>query len=416
MRLGLGPSRLPRPRSRPSRIRRCSTSPKAARAGGSLSGSRARFVSNAFAAPFFFAFCAALLHSLVRGTSALRALLLAVAFAGCLLATLPALAYDNVLRVLAWPGYADSDVVKTFESRYNAHVEVTFVDSDEALWSKLHTGAAPQFDVLAANTAEIHRYTQENLLAPLDLASLPNTQRQLPRFRALSSINGLTQNGKAYGIPFTYSSMGLIYDRKQVPVAPRSMNELWNPRYRGKVLDFNSAQHNFSFTALALGYTQPFQLSPEQMHTIALKLVALRRNLLTYYTLPEEATAFFIQHKVALMFGNYGTQQLEQLRKAGADVGYVIPDEGALAWLDCWAMTAAAKNRTLALEWINYMLEPDVSVLLPQRQGLANTLTEPSGYTSEHAHLVWIQPVENTEERESLWNRVVSGDRPERFQ
>ncbi len=156
MRLGLGPSPLPRPRSRPSHVRRGSTSLKAARAGGSLSGSRARFVSNAFAAPFFFAFCAALLHSLVRGTSAFRALLLAIAFPGCLLATLPALAYDNVLRVLAWPGYADSDVVKTFESRYNAHVEVTFVDSDEALWSKLHTGAAPQFDVLAANTAEIH--------------------------------------------------------------------------------------------------------------------------------------------------------------------------------------------------------------------------------------------------------------------
>lgn len=328
---------------------------------------------------------------------------------------MPALAQQNVLRVLAWPGYADTDVVKTFESRFNARVEVTVVDSDEALWVKMHAGGKSQFDVLAANTAEIKRYTLENLLTPLDLAELPNTQRQLPRFRALSSINGLTANGSVYAIPYTYSSMGLIYDRKQVPVAPRSMNELWNPRYRGKVLDFNSAQHNFSFTALALGYPQPFQLTDAQTRKIARKLVDLRRNLLTYYTVPEEATAAFIQHKAALMFGNYGTQQLALLRKAGADVGYVIPEEGALAWLDCWAMTRAAANRPLALAWINYMLEPDVSALLTQRQGLANTLIPPPDYSGDSAHLIWIQPVENIEVRESLWSRIVSGDRPERF-
>ncbi len=327
---------------------------------------------------------------------------------------MPAVAGENVLRVLAWPGYANSDVVRTFETRFNAKVEVTLVDSVEALWDKMHAGGTPRFDVLAANTAEIERYTRENLLAPLDLASLPNTQRQLPRFRALSSIGGITREGKVYAIPFTYSSMGLIYDRKQIPVAPRSMSELWNPRYRGKVLDYNSAQHNFSFTALALGYSNPFRLDATQMRLIAHRLIDLRRNLLTYYNLPEEATSFFIQHKVALMFGNYGTQQVELLRRAGADVGYVIPDEGALAWLDCWSMTSAAADRPLAQAWINYMLEPDVSRLLTQRQGLANTLTA-SPESSDKTHIIWIEPVEDIQQREALWSRIVSGDRPERF-
>jgi putative spermidine/putrescine transport system substrate-binding protein len=278
----------------------------------------------------------------------------------------------------------------------------------------MHAKNAPPFDVLAANTAEIGRYTRAGLLAPLDLRSLPNTRRQLPRFQARSSIEGLTSNGKVYAIPFTYSSMGLIYDRKQVTVAPRSMRELWNPRYRGKVLDFNSAQHNFSFTALALGYADPFDLNPTQMRAIAHKLVDLRRNLLTYYTLPEEATAFFIQHNVALMFGNYGTQQVELLRRAGADVGYVIPDEGALAWLDCWSMARASANPALALAWIDYMLEPDVSELLTQREGLANTLTAPAA-NNDKARILWIGPVEDIQRREDLWARIVSGDRSERF-
>ncbi|WP_425497659.1 extracellular solute-binding protein [Paraburkholderia ultramafica] len=350
-------------------------------------------------------------HSVFRGV---LTLLLGVVFGFGFWSAAPVEAGEKILRVLAWPGYADADVVKAFEQRYQVKVEVTLVDSDEALWAQMHAKDAQSFDVLAANTAEIRRYTQANLLAPLDLASLPNTKKQLPRFQALDAIEGLTSAGKVYAIPFTYSSMGLIYDRKQIPVAPRSMRELWNPQYRGKVLDFNSAQHNFSFTALALGYPHPFDLDAAQMRAIAHKLVELRRNLLTYYTLPEEATAFFIQHKVALMFGNYGTQQVELLRRAGADVGYVIPDEGVLAWLDCWSMTRAATDRPLALAWINYMLEPGVSALLTQRQGLANTLTAPVENRGG-AHIVWIGPVEDTQRREELWARIVSGDRSERF-
>ncbi|MBN3734009.1 MULTISPECIES: extracellular solute-binding protein [unclassified Burkholderia] len=347
---------------------------------------------------------------LVILTAGLLASVLPPAFAAS-----PETVNDNVLRVLAWPGYADDDVVSAFEAQFHVRVEVTFVDSDEALWTRMHSAAPPPYDVLAANTAEIQRYAHERLLAPIDLPRIPNRRRQLPNFQQLAAIDGLVEAGAPYAIPFTYSSMGLIYDRKQVPAAPRSMREMWNPRYRGKVLDFNSAQHNFSFTALALGYPDPFRLSPAQTLAVAHKLIDLRRNLLTYYTLPEEATALFVQHRAALMFGNYGTQQVELLRRAGADVGYVIPDEGALAWLDCWAVTRGAQHPALAFAWINYMLEPAIGALLTERQGLANTLASPPGLDTGHQHLVWLQPVEDIARRESLWSRIVSGDRPERF-
>lgn len=324
------------------------------------------------------------------------------------------IATGGSLRVLAWPGYADQDIVQSFENRYGVKVEVTFVDSDETLWDKMHAGYSSEFDVVAANTVEISRYVHDGMLQPLDLAAIPNTQWQLPRFRKLSAIDGLTWQGHIYAIPFTYSSMGLIYDRKQVPVPPHSMKALWNPKYRGKVLAFNSAQHNFSFTALAMGVANPFHLTAEQMHRVALQLVALRRNAMSYYNLPEEATDLFIQHKAALLFANYGTQQLTALRQAGADVGYIIPDEGAIAWLDCWAMTRAARDRVLAQSWINYMFDPAVAKLFTKRQGLANTLTQPAE-VSDNTRILWLQPVENIQQREALWSKIVSGDRPGSF-
>jgi putative spermidine/putrescine transport system substrate-binding protein len=38
-----------------------------------------------------------------------------------------------ILRVLAWPGYADSDLVKVFEKKYGVRVEVSYVSSDDVL-------------------------------------------------------------------------------------------------------------------------------------------------------------------------------------------------------------------------------------------------------------------------------------------
>ena len=70
----------------------------------------------------------------------------------------------------------------------------------------------------------------------------------------------LQQQGQLYAVPYTYSTMGIIYDKRQFTRPPDSMNVLWDPRYRHKVLDFNSGPHNFSFAALASGIAKPFQL------------------------------------------------------------------------------------------------------------------------------------------------------------
>ena len=54
-----------------------------------------------------------------------------------------------------------------------------------------------------------------------------------------------------------------------------------------------------------------------------------------------------------------------------------ILKEGALAWLDCWAITRRSNQVALTAEWINYMLDPAVSREFTRRQGLANTPDEP---------------------------------------
>ena len=336
-----------------------------------------------------------------------------LAAACCILAAcLPGHAQDT-LRVLAWPGYADPDLVKRFEQQHQVRVEVSFISSDEALRQKVAANGTGDVDVFAANTAEMHSFLDQGLIVPLRLENIPNRARQLPRFRDLRQVPGIGRGGQVYAVAYTYSEMGLIYDRKQFAVAPRSLEAMWDPKYQGKVLAFDTSGHNFSIVAL-LAKGNPFRIAPDQFRAAAARLVALRRNVLTFYTLPEESVELFRKHKAALMFANYGQQQLKLLRDAGADVGYVIPREGALAWLDCWAVTRGARNRQLAERWIDFMLDQEVGTALTRRQGLANT-TEPGPAMLDSDKLIWLEPAEDDRRRAAYWARIMSGDVPEKF-
>ncbi|MFZ5484045.1 MAG: extracellular solute-binding protein [Pseudomonadota bacterium] len=322
---------------------------------------------------------------------------------------LPAWA-GSTLRVLAWPGYADADLIRQFEQRTGSRVELTVIGSDEALWQKIAQDQGRHFDVFAVNTAELQRYIAHGLATPVDTTALPQLARRLPRFRDLGAIPGLVHRGAVYGIPYTYAEMGLIYDRSQVKAPPRSIAALWDPNLRGKVLAYSGAVHNFSLAAQSLGRAAPFRIAEADWPVLVDRLIALRRNVLTFYTQPEESVDLFIRRKAALMFANYGSQQVRLLRAAGVDVGYAIPEEGALAWLDCWAITPGAGDRKLAHAWIDYMLEPGPGQALVERQGLANTLSE-SPYPRSGDRLRWLEPVEDTERRTRYWRRIQSGDR-----
>ncbi len=320
---------------------------------------------------------------------------------------------NEVLRVLAWPGYADKDIVQQFEQRYQVHVEVTTVDNDETLWQRLTANQGRDFDVFAVNTAELQRYIDSGFTLGLDLDRIPNTRKQLPGFRDLAKIPGITRGGRPHAIPYTYAQMGLIYNRKLLREAPDSIQALWDPRYRGQVLVFDGGSHNFSLAALARG-RPPFRFEDRDWHPALERLIALRRNALSFYTQPEEVVEMFRDNQVALVFANYGSQQVKALENAGADIGYVIPKEGALAWLDCWVINRQSKQRKLAETWINYTLESPVSKALTLRHGLANTLENTTHGTADGS-IIWLEPVEDIKRREKLWSRIRSGDRLERF-
>ena len=334
----------------------------------------------------------------------MKKLLLGLAF-GVTASLMASVAMAENLRVLAWDGYADEDWVKQFTASTGIGVDVVFIGSDDEIWAKIKGSEGKDFDVFAVNTAQLQRYIQADLVAPIDPSHMPNQQQVLPRFRDLEKVGGVTKDGKAYGIPFAFDSIGLIYDTDKVSPAPTSMSVLWDPKYQGKVLAYDNGEHNFSFTALTLGYADPFHLDADQLAAVKARLIELKHNVLSFYTTADEAQQIYQNNDVALIWANYGQQQLKALQEVGAHVAYINPSEGALAWLDNWVISKGAHDTAAAEKWINFMVGKDVSSALSERTGFGNTVTE-TGSAGGNDKLVWLDNVEDPQKRSDLWNEV----------
>ena len=334
----------------------------------------------------------------------MKKLLLGLAF-GVTASLMASVAMAENLRVLAWDGYADEDWVKQFTASTGIGVDVVFIGSDDEIWAKIKGSEGKDFDVFAVNTAQLQRYIQADLVAPIDPSHMPNQQQVLPRFRDLEMVGGVTKDGKVYGIPFAFDSIGLIYDTDKVSPAPTSMSVLWDPKYQGKVLAYDNGEHNFSFTALTLGYADPFHLDADQLAAVKARLIELKHNVLSFYTTADEAQQIYQNNDVALIWANYGQQQLKALQEVGAHVAYINPSEGALAWLDNWVISKGAHDTAAAEKWINFMVGKDVSSALSERTGFGNTVTE-TGSAGGNDKLVWLDNVEDPQKRSDLWNEV----------
>lgn len=335
----------------------------------------------------------------------LKKFLLGMVAAGLGLSMIASAALAANLRVLAWDGYADQDWVKQFTETTGIGVDVVFIGSDDEIWAKIKGSEGQDFDVFAVNTAQLQRYIQAGLVTPIDVAGLPNQKEVLPRFRDLTSVSGVTKDGNVYGIPFCFDSIGLIYDTDKVKTPPTSMKVLWDPQYKGKVLAYDNGEHNFSFTALTLGYPDPFHLSDAQMATVKDKLVELKRNALSFYTTADEAQQIYKNNDVALIWANYGQQQVKALQNVGAHVAYVNPSEGALAWLDNWIISKGVRDKAAAEKWIDFMISKKIGSELSQRTGFGNTVTQSSS-AGANDKLIWLSDVEDPQKRSDLWNEV----------
>lgn len=314
-------------------------------------------------------------------------------------------AQANELRVLTWEGYAEPEWLAPFEEETGATVSVVYVGSVDEMFAKMQASQGADFDIVAFDTSSFTRYIDGNLIQPLDMAKIPNAANIIPEFQ---NVGPIMREDAQYGAPFAWGSLPLVYDADAFDAAPESWEVMWDPQYEQQMIALDDANNSIVLAALVLGFEEPYNLTDEQFEQVKQKLIDQKRLLLTYYAGFDEGAQIFADNDIKLAFA-MGETMASMISDLGVNVGITIPKEKAIGWLDCWVVSAGARDTDLAHSWVNACLEPEVGSLLSTKWAYGNTTNAAMNEEINMTYgdqLAWLLTPENFEKRIQIWNEV----------
>ena len=270
------------------------------------------------------------------------------------------------LNVYNWGEYISDgsdgslDTVKAFEAWYEetygekVHVNYTTYASNEDMYAKLKSGAV-SYDVIIPSDYMIARLANEDMLLPLNFDNIPNYQYIEDQFRGL-----YYDPDDTYSIPYTYGVVGVIYDANQVDEADAGDWDLmWNPKYKGKILQFNNSRDAFGTAMYRAGID--VNTTDKSQWEAALQSLLEQRPLVKAYVMDEIYNA--LESGEAAIGAYYAGDYFTMLDAQADDVDlrFYYPDPTNY-FIDAMCIPSCCENKELAEVFINFMLSQETAV------------------------------------------------------
>ena len=263
------------------------------------------------------------------------------------------------LNVYNWGQYmargddGSLDIIAAFEDAYpNIKVNYTTYDSNEAMYNKLVNGGIT-VDVIFPSDYMISRMIQEGMLLELNFDNIPNYQYIDESFR-----NTAYDPENRYSVPYTWGTVGIIYNSKYVDEADVTGWELlWNEKYDDKILMFDNSRDAFGIAQYLLGYDVN-TTDKEQLQACADKL-AEQKPLVQQYVMDQIYD--LMENEEAWIAPYYAGDYLVMVEENENLCFYLPEDQGFNLFIDAMCIPTCCKEKEAAELFINFLCDPEIA-------------------------------------------------------
>lgn len=278
-------------------------------------------------------------------TSALTGILL---FAGSV-ATL----YSTELTLYIWDEYISAEVLNSFREKTGITVNLVHFDSDKTRDEVVASARGKQFDIVLFDSVSAQIFGKNNQLLALNTSEIPNFSHIDKRWQ---------ESCGNFGVPYFYGTVGLVYDRTRYTEPPQSWGDLLWPKkdHRGQVVMVEDLADTLLPALLYLGYS----INSENESELRAAYNILQKQtpaVLNYTYALTNIKAAGESRRMDLALAYSGDQYTINEATGTESWAYVIPREGTAIWMDCLSVTAWSKNRKEALDFLNYLNDPQIA-------------------------------------------------------
>ena len=300
---------------------------------------------------------------------------------GCFAGVASAKGDKVTLYVYNWGQYIaegddDSiDVIAAFEEAYpNIKVKYSTYDSNESMYAKL-SGGGITVDVIIPSDYMIVRMRQEGMLQELNYDNIPNAQYIDPSFRGMAY-----DPEDKYSVPYTWGTVGIIYNTKYVDEADVTGWELlWNEKYADKILMFDNSRDAFGIAEYLLGYSAN-TTDEAELKACADKL-AEQKPVVQQYVMDQIFDA--MENEEAWIAPYYAGDFLTMVEE-NEDLAFYRPaHQGYNVFIDAMCIPTCAQEKEAAELFINFMCSPEISAANLDFIGYSVPASESKQYMDE---------------------------------
>ncbi|MBE6989493.1 MAG: extracellular solute-binding protein [Ruminococcaceae bacterium] len=279
--------------------------------------------------------------------------MLACALIATLIVTGRAANARPVVNVCSWGEYIDEELITEFEETTGIAVNYQTVESNEALYSLIEMGGA-DFDVIVPSDYMVARLIEEDMLAELDYENIPNFDLIDDTYK---NLNYDPEN--KYTVPYTWGTLGIIYNTAMVDEEITSWDAMFDPKYAGQVLMINNSRDALAAALLDLGYS--INTTDEAELRAAFQRLKDAKDAGVYQAFVMDQVFQKMEGGNAAIAMYYAGDYLTMLDN-NEDLAFVVPDEGSNWFVDAMCVLKNAQHKREAEEWINFIASTEANL------------------------------------------------------
>lgn len=274
---------------------------------------------------------------------------------GALLGLVAPMAMADEIRVLNWQGYGtDLDwAVAAFQEKTGDTVVHEYFTSEQELLTKLRTNPGA-YDVVMINSAFTAQAVEEGLIGPIDREAIPHLSDLDPVFLDNPDLNA---GGALHGVPWTWGLTAFAVNSNDFPEPPASLAIFWDPEWKGRVSIRDDALEAVQFAALATG--QDIN-DIRDLDAVKGELETLMPQIRAFWSSENDWNQFMAAGEIAV--ATYWSGSAARSLDKGLPITFVVPEEGAIGWVDGLSIPTASTHKVEAAAFIDWMIDPEFYV------------------------------------------------------
>jgi spermidine/putrescine transport system substrate-binding protein len=257
-----------------------------------------------------------------------------------------------------WPLYIDKKVLKTFDKRYGGHVKYLedINDNDEfygKVRQQLQSGTPIGRDIVTLTDYMAARWVRLGYVEPIDKKNVPNFANLVDNLKTINY-----DPKREFTLPWQSGATGIGYNIKKTGRELKSVKDLFDPKFKGKVTMLSEPYDSASAVLLGDGVDASKATLDQLLGAIekidkANKAGQFRKFTGNDYTGPLAKGDIW----AALAYSG----DLVQLQSDNPDLRFAYSEEGCPLFTDNMMMPSKVEHPYAAETMMNYVYEPAVA-------------------------------------------------------